>query len=517
MRAAIIGGGIAGLAAAWELSSSGAEVAVYEPSHLGGKLVTSEFLGRPVDEGPDSLLARVPEGIALCAELGLDDELVSPSASKALVCCDGELRPLPGGLILGVPAGMWPLARSGFLSPAGLARAALDLALPAAAVGDDESLWHLVASRFGREVADRLVEPLVGSIYAGWTRGLSAAIAAPQLLAAAKANRSLLLALRKAAHNTHDSSGSNPRGSSGSSSTGSSSTGSDTGGAAGPVFVAPRGGMQAIADRLVERLKAAHVAFIPLEVSALLRDGQAVSVEPAGERYDGVVVAVPAPGAKSLLAGLGVEMGQLGQLPFASVGIVTLAIPEGSLTVPAHASGLLVAPPSELLMTACSFGSNKWPHWAGTGTTILRVSVGKAGDERWSALADEELAGRVLGEVAGVLMGAQTGGRHRPGTAASQRPAEISPIAWRVSRWPGALPQYPVGHLQRVAALRDQLHRQAPTVALAGASYGRVGVPACIASGRQAAVSVRNAVGSKNGGRLAPAGEHVVGHDHGRG
>jgi oxygen-dependent protoporphyrinogen oxidase len=499
VRTAIIGGGIAGLAAAWELSSSGAEVAVYEPSHLGGKLVTSEFLGRPVDEGPDSLLARVPEGVALCAELGLDDELVPPSASKALVCYDGELRPLPGGLILGVPAGMWPLARSGFLSPAGLARAALDLALPARAVGDDESLWHLVASRFGREVADRLVEPLVGSIYAGWTRGLSAAIAAPQLLAAAKANRSLLLALRKAARNTRGSSGSN------------------TGGATGPVFVAPRGGMQAIADGLVARLKAAYVAFIPLEVNALLRDGHAVSVEPAGERYDGVVIAVPAPGAKSLLAGLAVEMGQLGQLPFASVGIVTLAIPEGSLPVPAHASGLLVAPPSELLMTACSFGSNKWPHWAGTGTTILRVSVGKAGDERWSALSDEELAGRVLGEVAGVLMGAQTGRRQRPGTAASQRPADISPIAWRVSRWPGALPQYPVGHLQRVAALRDQLHRQAPTVALAGASYGRVGVPACIASGRQAAVSVRNAVGSKNGGRLAPAGEHMVGHDHGRG
>ena len=506
MRVAVVGGGISGLAAAWELSSSGAEVAVYEPSHLGGKLVTSEFLGRPVDEGPDSLLARVPEGIALCAELGLDDELVPPSASTALVCYDGKLRPLPGGLILGVPAGIWPLARSGFLSPAGLARAALDLALPARALGDDVSLWHLVASRFGREVADRLVEPLVGSIYAGWTRGLSAAIAAPQLLAAARTNRSLLLALRKAAHSTGRNTGGHR-----------SSTGSNTGAAAGPVFVAPRGGMQAIADRLVERLKAAHVAFIPLKVSGLCRHGQAVSVEPAGERYDGVVIAVPAPAAKSLLAGLGVEMGQLGQLPFASVGIVTLAIPEGSLPVPAHTSGLLVAPPSDLLMTACSFGNNKWPHWAGAGTTVLRVSVGKAGDERWSALSDEELAGRALDEVAGVLKSVGTGGRSRPGTAGSHRQADLSPTAWRVSRWPAALPQYPVGHLKRVAALRDQLHRHAPAVALAGASYGRVGVPACIASGRQAAISVLDAVGSEDGGRLAPAGEHVVGYNHGRG
>lgn len=470
MRVAVVGGGISGLAAAWELSSSGAEVAVYEPGHLGGKLVTSEFLGRPVDEGPDSLLARVPEGVALCTELGLGDQLEPPSASMALVLLEGKLRPLPKGLVLGVPAGIWPVARSGFLSPAGLARAALDLVLPARSLGDDESLWHLVASRFGREVADRLVEPLVGSIYAGWTRGLSAAVAAPQLLAAAKANRSLLLALRKAAK-----------------------AASNQGRATGPAFVVPRGGMQAIADRAVERLKAADVAFFPVEVSGLRRDGRAVVVEPASERYDGAVVAVPAPSAKRLLAGLGIEIGQLGQLQFASVGIVNLALPEGSLPVPAHASGLLVAPPSDLLMTACSFGNNKWPHWAGTRTVVLRVSVGKAGDERWSALSDEELAFRALDEVVGALRGVVGGGEGcRPPIGA--RRADLSPIAWRVSRWPSALPQYPVGHLKRVAALRSELGRNGPAVALAGASYGRVGVPACIASGRQAAISVRKAV-----------------------
>lgn len=459
MRIAVIGGGIAGLAGAWELVSSGAEVALYEPGHLGGKLVTSEFLGRPVDEGPDSLLARVPEGIALCAELGLSDQLQPPSASEALVWHEGRLRPLPHGLVLGVPARLGPLARSGFLSPAGLARAGAEAVLPQTPLGDDASLWHLVASRFGRQVADRLVEPLVGGIYAGWTRGLSAEVSAPQLLAAAKANRSLLLALRKTAG----------RG--------------GTPGATGPVFVAPRSGMQSIADRIVRCLRAEGAALYPFAATGLRRDGQAVVVEPAGERYDGAIVAVPAPAATGLLSGLGVEMGQVGNLQFASVGIVTLAVPEGPLHVPALASGLLVAPPSDLFMTACSFGNNKWPHWAEKGALVLRVSMGKAGDQRWSALSDEALAARAADEVARAL-----------GTGRRRASAGLTPVAWRVSRWPAALPQYQVGHLKRVAALRSELEREAPMVSLAGASYSRVGVPACIASGRQAAAAVRQAV-----------------------
>ncbi len=150
MRVAVVGGGIAGLAAAWELASLGAEVAVYEPGHLGGKLLTSDFLGRPVDEGADALLARVPDGIALCRELGLGHELVSPAASKAMLWSEGKLRPLPDGLVLGAPARLVPLARSGILSVAGMARAFGDLVLPRARVGDDDNVFDVVARRFGR-------------------------------------------------------------------------------------------------------------------------------------------------------------------------------------------------------------------------------------------------------------------------------------------------------------------------------------------------------------------------------
>lgn len=469
MRAAVVGGGIAGLAAAWELARGGAEVTVYEPGHLGGKLRTSDFMGRLVDEGPDAFLARSGDGTGLCEELGLSAELVAPAASEALVWSAGKLRQMPKGLVLGAPARLGPLARSGWLSPRGLIRAALEPFVPPTPFGEDETTWEVVAARFGDEVADKLVEPLVGSINAGTARRLSAAATAPQLLAAAKSRRSLLLALR-AATGAH----------------------AGTGAPSGPAFLAPKRGMQSIADRLVERLVSLGARMEPLEVTALGHSHGQVLVEPAGEAYEGAVVATPAPVTHKLLASLGVDAGDLAQMQWASVAIVTLGLPEGALQVPPSVSGILVNGAAEAgrpalggnrvrpagssaggLVTACSFGHNKWPHWAGPGVAVLRVSVGKAGDERWLACADDELVGRVTEDLSSIL------GQQLP-----------EPVAWRVSRWPASFPQYPVGHLQRVAQLRSALARYAPRVALAGASYGRVGVPACIASGRQAARSL---------------------------
>ncbi|HUC15163.1 MAG TPA: protoporphyrinogen oxidase, partial [Acidimicrobiales bacterium] len=464
VRFAVVGGGIAGLSAAWELAGTdGAEVTVYEPGHLGGKLLTTTFLGRAVDEGADSLITRVPEGIALCQELGLGEEMGGPEARRAMLFARGKSRPFPDGLVLGAPARLLPLARSRILSVGGMGRASLDLVLPRTDLGSDVSVWSLIASRFGPEVAERLVEPLLGSIHAGSTKKLSAAATAPQILAAARANRSLLLGLR-AMGRSQQSAGDGENSASG-----------------GPLFVAPRGGMQVLVDRLVQRLRGAGVAIVPSAASALRRDGRSVVVEPAGERYDGVVLAVPAPVASTLLQqllGPGARS-RLAGIVSASVAVVTFGFGDGSLEVPRDLSGVLVAPGGGLLMTACSFGSNKWPHWAAPGRFVIRASVGRDGDGRWSALTDEDLVGKLCEELGTVL------GQPTP-----------TPVAggWRVSRWPAALPQYEVGHLERIDALKATLSREAPTVALAGSSYSGAGVPACIGSGRRSAAEILAAV-----------------------
>jgi oxygen-dependent protoporphyrinogen oxidase len=469
VKFAVVGGGIAGLSAAWELAGvNGAEVTVYEPGHPGGKLLTTKFLGKPVDEGPDSLITRVPEGLSLCYELGLGEEMGAPKASRAMLFSAGKLRAFPDGLILGAPARLLPLARSGILSVRGMGRASLDLVLPRSDVVGDASVWSVVASRFGPEVADRLVEPLLGGIHAGSTKKLSAAATAPQLLAAARARRSLLLGLRT----IERSAGSRASG-----------VGKGAGGGTGvrPLFVAPRGGMQALTDRLLQRLAEAGTTVVPEAVSGLRRDGRSVVIDAAGERYDGAVLAVPAHVASSLLQQLvgGGAPSQLAAISFASVAVVTLGFADSALEVPSDLSGVLVAPGSGLLMTACSFGSNKWPHWAEPTRTVIRVSVGREGDERWMALADEDLVGMLCQEL-GVVLGQRT-------------PAPL-PDGWRVSRWPAALPQYEVGHLERVAAVQATLAREAPMLTLAGSSYGGVGVPACIASGRRAAAEMLAAV-----------------------
>jgi oxygen-dependent protoporphyrinogen oxidase len=404
--------------------------------------------------------------LALFQELGLGEDLGAPEAKRATLFARGKLRSFPDGLILGAPARLLPLARSRILSVGGMARASLDLVLPRSDFEGDTTVWALIASRFGPEVAERLVEPLLGSIHAGSTRKLSAAATAPQILAAARANRSLLLGLHAMAR---------PQAKAGAD---SSSNSSDL---PGPLFVAPRAGMQALADRLVERLREEGVTIVASAVSALRRDGRSVVVEPAGERYDGVVLATPAPVATTLLDQLlGTDApAQLAGIRSASVGVVTLGFREGSPEVPRNLSGVLVSPEGGSLMTACSFGSNKWPHWAAAGQTVIRASVGRDGDERWSALADEDLVGKLCEEL-GTLLGQPT----------------PTPVAggWRVSRWPAALPQYELGHLERVAAIKATLSRQAPMVALAGSSYGGVGVPACIGSARRSAKEILSAV-----------------------
>jgi oxygen-dependent protoporphyrinogen oxidase len=452
------------LAAAWELRHD-AEVTVFEPDRLGGRIRTTPFAGRMVDEGPDAFITRQPHAVDLCRELGLEPELVAPQAGKSLLWWRGRLRALPEGLMMGVPTDIRTLLGSGILSPVGLGRAALEPVLPRTRAPEQLSVRELVGRRFGWEVADRLVDPLVGGISAGWTGELGAAEMVPQLVEATRRNRSLLLGLRRAAPSVSDP--------------------------GRPLFLSLGGGLGRLVDVLVESLRSHGVKFVPTAVSAVAEGGDGrVAVTPFAEEFDGAVVAAAAPAAARLLfpGARAAAEGRpaLADLPTSSVALVTASLSGGPL--PEGFNGFLVPRGAGLLMTACSFGSNKWPHWAEPGRSLVRISCGRRGDTRLDDLDDDALTTRLIAELGECL------GRR------------VLVTGSRVSRWPDSFPQYRPGHGDAVRSFMAQVEKALPTVRLAGSSYHGIGIPACIGSGRQAAESVRAALLHEGRPPSEPAG-----------
>ena len=439
MKVAVVGGGISGLAAAWALRDD-AEVTVFEPDRLGGKIRTTPFDGLPVEEGPDAFLTRDPPAVELCRELGLEADLIAPQAGQTLLWHGGRLRPLPDGLLLGVPTDIWPVARSGILSLTGLARAGLEPLLPRTRNPESLTVRRLIGSRFGYQVADRLVDPLVGGIHAGWTGELSAGEVVPQLAAAARHHRSLLLGLRA----------------------------SPSSGPPAPAFLTPRFGLSSLVEKLVAALSGAGTRFETARIDSVAPDGDGVRLEPVGQRYDAMVIAVPAHLAADLVGDP--PDSALRHIPTASVALATISLPGAQL--PEGFNGFLASRDQGLMMTACSFASNKWPHWTEPGRPLVRLSCGRFGDDRPDHLDDDALIQRLAEELSTCL-----GTQLRVGSA-------------RVSRWPDAFPQYRVGHTHALADSVSQLHGRMPTVHLAGASYAGSGIPACIRSGRRAAAEL---------------------------
>ena len=482
---AVVGGGIAGLAAAWELvgKAERVRVVVLEASaHVGGKIQAADVGGITVDTGPDAFLARRPEAPALCREIGIADELVAPGSSRAFVFSRGRLRPLPEGLALGIPTRLLPVVRSGILSPAGLARASVDLLGVAGRRVDadgDRAIGDLVTHRLGHEVVDRFVDPLIGGIHAGPVSAMSAAALYPPLLEASAKRGSLLRNLRAAV------------------------PAADPAAVPAPVFLAPRGGVHRVVDALVGELEARGVELrtstpvTTVERTPGARDGsrRAWTLRAGRDELeaDGVVLAVPAGPAAELLAPLdGAGGAALARIGYATVTVVTLVLPASSPTRLLDGTGFLVPAVEGWLTTACTWMSTKWPHLARPGEVVVRASVGRFGDERALAMTDDELTDAVVGELRPVL-GLREG-----------------PSATLVTRWPGAFPQYAPGHLERVEAI-DAGVRALGTIAVAGAAYRGVGIPACIAGGRSAARHVIGAGDPERDPASAAAGAHPSG------
>jgi oxygen-dependent protoporphyrinogen oxidase len=440
-RVAVVGGGIAGLTAAHALAADGVAVTLFErDARLGGKVHTSPFAGHPgIDEGPDAFLARLPWGTELARRVGLGDDLVSPAAAKAAVFWK-RLHDIPQGLLLGMPTDVMALARSRLISWPGKLRAATE-PMRRRTTTDPDSLGAYVRSRFGSEVHVRLVDPLVGSIYAADTDHFSLA-AVPQIADLAAKHRSVLVAGRHLPPQSPD---------------------------AGPVFYAPRDGMGQFAQRVADEARRLGAQLdIGRPVHQLVAaDGQWRLDD---EAFDAVVLACPAPAASQLLHTVSTDAANaLATVPTADVAMVTLAVPDR--TWPEHLralSGYLVPKPRQRLVTAASFGSQKWRHWALPGAVIIRVSLGRDGLPVLH-LSDQQLVDAAIDEVG-----------HHLGI-------DLQPTDTRITRWPGAFPQYRPHHAALIAGVESHLP---PGLALAGASYHGIGIPACIHSASRAAAAV---------------------------
>ena len=445
----VVGAGIAGLSAALELRRlrPDLDVVVLESSGaVGGKVRVSEVGGLAVDEGADSMLTRVPDGLRLARDAGLDGELVAPASGAASLWTRGALRPLPTGTLLGLPADLAALARSEVLSARGLWRVPLDLALPGAPVTEDVSVGHLVARRLGGEVVERLVDPLLGGVYAGRADDLSLQATLPQLAGPAAVSRSLLLAAQAARAATPPTDG--------------------------PLFASLPGGLGRL-PRAVLAASGAHVrqgctvrALHRTTTGWRLTTGSAA--DPSYLEADGVVLAVPSAPAARLLGDVApAAAADVAAIEYASVAIVTLVLDGAS---PGAGSGYLVPAVEGRTTKAVTFSSRKWPHLAGE-RSVVRASVGRAGETAALQRDDAELVSLVRDELA---------------LAVGPLPRLVDS---RVTRWGGGLPQYAVGHRDRVRRIRAAVAGQ-PALALAGAAYDGVGVPACARSGREAAQAV---------------------------
>ena len=464
-RIAVVGAGIAGLTAAYELRCAGVEAVVLEAGERpGGKIDASQVMGLTVDSGPDGFVARDPAAAELCRRIGLGTELVTPASSGAYVFLDGELLRIPDRSVLGVPWTADAVAGTAIVSDAGAESLRRGLARDAAPLGGDATVGEVLRPRVGDEVFERLVDPLLGGINAGSADRMSIEACAPLLYEAARRGGSLGAALQQAA----------------------ARQGVRSGNAAPPVFQSVRGGVTRMVDALVAELGDAVNLSTPAQRLTPAAGGGAgprwrVATPRGSIETGGVILACPAWESARLLEPLAPDAARiLGDLEYADVALATFAVGEEHLARPLDGNGFLVPRSQGLLTTACSWSSSKWQHYARAGLAVLRVSAGRTDDRRWLDLGSDELVSALAGELA------ETGVVGRDGAARGC-------IEARVRSWPRSLPQYRPGHLGRVAAVDACLAGDTPGLAAAGAALQGLGLPACIRSAQTAARQVTRA------------------------
>lgn len=460
----VIGGGISGLAAAWYLIRSHPTMAITvleAGATLGGKLAVSDLAGIAVDEGAESFVASRPEALQLAREVGLETELVAPDEFRAGIYSRGRVRRMPRGQFMGIPTDLRALAASEIMSLPGLLRVPMDRTLPAPDLADDVSVGALVAARVGREIVDRMVEPLLGGVYAGRADELSMAATMPALFREMRHERSLLTATRRVAGGGMEAAGAR--------------RGIPFRGVVGGVGRVPGAMAAALVGNGVQIRTRSTVRALQQTSS-----GWQVEIGAAGRPEvldaDAVIVATPAAPAARLLADAAPAAAmELSEIEAASVAVIALAFRAQDVTSTLTGSGLLVPPVEGRLVKAVTYLDRKWG-WLGeaaeqSGLRLLRVSVGRHGEPEVLQRSDEELVALARLDLA-LLLGLRG-----------------IPVDSRVTRWGGALPQYGVGHRRRVERITLGL-RDVPTLAVCGATYEGVGVAACVGTAHEAASRV---------------------------
>ena len=464
----IIGGGIAGLTSAFYLQKAiqeenlPIELKLIEASHrLGGKMQTVIRDGFTIERGPDSFLARKLSISRLAKEVGMEDQLVHNSTGKSYVLVNEKLHSMPGGSIMGIPTEVGPFLTTGLFSIPGKLRAAADFILPRSESGKDQSLGEFFRRRLGDEVVENLIEPLLSGIYAGDIDQLSLMSTFPQFYEVEQKYRSLIIGMKK-------STPSQPK------------TPVNKEKAKG-AFLTFKTGLQSFAEAIEAKI----------DPKTILKGHRVDKITKHGSKYDvylnngetlvadSIIAATPHKITQSMFADYHF-FDPFKSVPSTSVATVALAFPEEAVKNDIDGTGFVVSRNSDYSITACTWTHKKWAHSTPKGKVLLRCYVGRAGEETIVDLSDDRIIKIVLDDLKKTM------------------DITMNPDFSIISRWQNSMPQYTVGHKQRLTDILAHMNAELPGVFLAGASYGGVGLPDCIDQGEAAVQNVLNYLKKEN-------------------
>lgn len=442
---AVIGGGISGLACARRLSQQGVRVTIFEAAPvLGGQIRTASVAGHLVDMGAEAVHTGAPGMSALISELGLSDELITSNPSKSWIWTQRGLRSLPAGVGPAGPQRLLPILNSGMMSIGGLVRAGLEPLVPRRGIGSDIAVGQFIGQRFGHEVVERFVDPVLGSLHSGDVNRLSLRAIAPDIATVADARGSLILK-RRVRQN-------------------------------GPAmsFATWVNGLTTLVQRVTADTEIEIHKSTSINSIKKMSDGRYELEATNGlvREADAIVLAVPAMIAADLIRPLSQNAAELlGHVRYASVATAVVAYPQALITKvrALTGTGLLVPSSRRRLLKAATFLSTKWPHLIDPTYALVRFSSGRVGEQEIDDLDDAALVARLHSDM-------------QDATGIAVKPAE-----YHVQRWPAAIPQLEVGHIELVAKIRSDLEGH-QGLALAGASYDGLGIAACVRSGERAAL-----------------------------